>query len=62
MRKSTSELLVNSCDEFIFYEDLEASEIRKPAASHAEREARVFRLLWTLGCMRRETSGPLYSS
>ena len=37
MRKSTSDLLINSCDEFIFYDDLvqkqeERRERRKPAA------------------------------
>jgi uncharacterized protein (TIGR00288 family) len=65
MRKSTSELLVNSCDEFIFYEDLEESqepEGLKGAEIPAAKQD-VFRLLLdTLVALRRESSGPLYSS
>jgi uncharacterized protein (TIGR00288 family) len=66
MRKSTSELLVNSCDEFIFYEDLEAAET--PAslpgltAVPAEKQDAFRLLLDTLVALRRETTGTLYSS
>src|SRR5262245_6543504 len=48
MRKSTSELLVNSCDEFIFYEDLEKIEPPATAVSGLQlpREKQdVFELL-----------------
>jgi uncharacterized protein (TIGR00288 family) len=66
MRKSTSELLVNSCDEFIFYEDLDAREAPEALAVSTQVPAEkqdVFRLLLdTLVALRRETSGPLYSS
>lgn len=65
MRKSTSELLVNSCDEFIFYEDLETGEGREslPALSVPAEKQDVFRLLLeTLVALRRENSGTLYSS
>jgi uncharacterized protein (TIGR00288 family) len=65
MRKSTSELLVNSCDEFIFYEDLETSEAPEalPGVHMPTEKQEVFRLLLdTLVALRRETSGSLYSS
>jgi uncharacterized protein (TIGR00288 family) len=65
MRKSTSELLVNSCDEFIFYEDLETAEapatlpgVQIPVEKHEV----LGLLLDTLVALRRESSGPLYSS
>jgi uncharacterized protein (TIGR00288 family) len=65
MRKSTSELLVNSCDEFIFYEDLEESQAPeglKGAEIPAAKQEVFTLLLDTLVALRRESSGPLYSS
>jgi uncharacterized protein (TIGR00288 family) len=65
MRKSTSELLVNSCDEFIFYEDLETPEPPEdlPGIQVSTEKQEAFRLLIeTLVALRRETSGSLYSS
>jgi len=65
MRKSTSELLVNSCDEFIFYEDLEESQAPeglKGAEIPASKQEVFTLLLDTLVALRRESSGPLYSS
>ncbi|MFQ5600024.1 MAG: NYN domain-containing protein [Candidatus Krumholzibacteriia bacterium] len=66
MRNSTSELLVNSCDEFIFYEDLEVPEA--PGADELgegvpTEKRHVFRLLLeTLTALQREVSGPIYAS
>jgi NYN domain-containing protein len=66
MRNSTSELLVSSCDEFIFYEDLEADEVQEKAelekvAPGGKRD--VFRIvLETLVALQREISGPILAS
>ena len=38
VKKSTSDLLIANCDEFIFYDDL-VREIQRAAAKHATREA-----------------------
>ena len=65
MRKSTSELLVNSCDEFIFYEDLEVAEAPEPLPGvqiPTEKQDALRLLLDTLVALRRESSGPLFSS
>jgi uncharacterized protein (TIGR00288 family) len=63
IRNSTSELLVSSCDEFIFYEDLEtvpqAVELKDVPSNRRE----VFDLLLeTLGALQREGAGPMYAS
>ena len=66
MRNSTSELLVSSCDEFIFYEDLEADEVQETA--ELERmvpggKRDVFRVvLETLVALQREIAGPILAS
>lgn len=66
MRKSTSELLMNACDEFIFYEDIEQTEAPEspvPGMQLTGEKQAVFRLLLdTLVALRREDSGPIYSS
>jgi uncharacterized protein (TIGR00288 family) len=63
MRSSTSDLLVSSCDEFIFYEDLDdlpqAGELEEVPAD--KREVFVL-LLETLAALQREVSGSTYAS
>ena len=64
MKESTSALLRDNCDEFIFYEDLEAETAEEPpvhAADEKQREA--FRiLLESLQALRREDRDVLWSS
>lgn len=56
MKKSTSPLLANGCDEFIYYEDLERGGEAAPAgAPAAEGKEDVFRLLAdTVRALQRE--------
>jgi len=64
MKESTSALLRDNCDEFIFYEDLEAESVEEPAV-HAtdERQREAFRiLLESLQALRREDRDVLWSS
>jgi uncharacterized protein (TIGR00288 family) len=63
MRNSTSDLLVSSCDEFIFYEDL----ADKPQGTEledapAEKREVFLLLLETLVALQREVSGSTYAS
>lgn len=66
MRNSTSELLVSACDEFIFYEDLEAEDIPQTVELEnavPSEKRKVFRLLLeTLTALQREVSGPILAS
>ncbi len=66
MRNSSSELLVNACDEFIFYEELEADQVQERAELGKilpGETADVFRLLLeTLTALQREVSGPILAS
>lgn len=56
MKASTSPLLANGCDEFIYYEDLERGEPARPADSKAPRDREdAFRLLVdTVRALERE--------
>jgi uncharacterized protein (TIGR00288 family) len=63
MRSSTSELLVSSCDEFIFYEDL--ADLPKGVELGdvpAERREVFVLLLETLSALQREVAGKAYAS
>jgi len=64
MRSSTSELLVNSCDEFIFYDDLVAEP--NPGAIDQnlppDKKDAFKLLLESLGALQREVSGAIYAS
>ena len=66
MRKSSSELLVNACDEFIFYEELEAELVHERAALRRTRPGEggeIFALLLeTLTALQREVAGPILAS
>jgi uncharacterized protein (TIGR00288 family) len=66
MRDSTSPLLANSCDEFIYYEDLapRKDKSRGPLAKGATNEQeKVFRLLMdAVRALQRENYEILYSS
>ena len=56
MRASTSPLLANGCDEFIYYEDLEAESAQEPATQKpVEAGAEAFRLVAdTVRALQRE--------
>ncbi|MCS6863264.1 MAG: NYN domain-containing protein [Abditibacteriales bacterium] len=65
MKASTSDLLANNCDEFIFYEDLEAaSSIPSALSRNIPKEKReVFELLIeTIIGLQRENNETLWSS
>jgi len=66
MRKSSSDLLVNACDEFIFYEELEAELAHERTALRRSRTGdggEVFALLLeTLTALQREVAGPILAS
>lgn len=67
MRDSTSELLSDNCDEFIYYEDLEREEEGKLAAhlqaSLPEKKREAFALLLdACAALRRENHETLYAS
>ncbi|MCZ7646362.1 MAG: NYN domain-containing protein [Planctomycetota bacterium] len=68
MQASTSELLRDNCDEFIYYEDLEAQAVAKVAAepvleSVDEKRRKVFELLLeSCEALRRENRDTLWSS
>jgi uncharacterized protein (TIGR00288 family) len=64
MKDSTSALLRDNCDEFIFYEDLEAESAEEPAVHAAdEKQREAFRvLLESLQALRRENRDVLWSS
>jgi uncharacterized protein (TIGR00288 family) len=65
MQPSTSDLLRDNCDEFIYYEDVEAvtAEVPKldPALPELKKKAYTL-LLEALGALRRESKGRLWSS
>ncbi len=64
MKESTSALLRDNCDEFIFYEDIEAESAEEPPV-HAtdEKQREAFRvLLESLTALRRENRDVLWSS
>jgi uncharacterized protein (TIGR00288 family) len=65
MRDSTSNLLVDNCDEFIFYESLEAGEEEKPPidGSLPSDKGEAFSLLLSaIAALQRENKEVLYSS
>ena len=64
MKDSTSALLRDNCDEFIFYEDLEAEAAEEPTVHAAdEKQREVFQLLLeSLQALRRENRDVLWSS
>lgn len=66
MRDSTSDLLSNNCDEFIFYEDLEqASQMTPPALDSdiSEEKREAFKLLFdSITALMRENKEVLWSS
>ncbi len=68
MRDSTSVLLVDNCDEFIFYEDLEKQAAAPPAPSPQakdipEEKKEVFDLLLeSIAALIRENKDPIFAS
>ena len=65
MRDSTSDLLSENCDDFIYYEDLEAEkEVHDVAVAEPdEQKQKVFSLLLeSLEALRRENKDTLWSS
>jgi uncharacterized protein (TIGR00288 family) len=55
MRASTSPLLANGCDEFVYYDDLEREAEPLPDAQPPQRKEEAFRLLVdTVRALRRE--------
>ena len=64
MKASTSALLRDNCDEFIFYEDLEAEALDVPAVPGGDGQQReAFHLLLeSLQALRRENRDTLWSS
>lgn len=67
MKESTSELLSDNCDEFIFYEDLEkapSAPAPSPQASYVPPEKReVFDLLLeSIAALIRENRDPIFAS
>ena len=64
MKESTSALLRDNCDEFIFYEDLETASVEAqavPAGNAQQREAYQL-LLESLEALRRENRDTFWSS
>ena len=64
MRSSTSELLVNSCDEFIFYDDLAAEPNGGAIDQDLPPDSKdAFKLLLeSLAALQREVTGAIYAS
>ena len=65
IKESTSELLLNSCDEFIYYEDLERPSVQPPpiASDVPPKKQEAFRLLIeSVEALLRENKPILYSS
>ncbi len=65
VKESTSELLINNCDEFIFYDDLERPAGQPPpvAADLPPKKQEAFRLLLeSVEALIRENKPILYSS
>ena len=64
MRDSTSPLLANACDEFIYYEDLVGSRGRGARAPRAPKdtEAEFDLLVETVRALERESSGVIQAS
>ncbi len=66
MKDSSSELLIGNCDEFIFYEELEAAESRKQGLitrSIPKQKRQVFQLLVeAIAALNRENKEVLWSS
>ncbi len=65
MKESTSALLRDNCDEFIFYEDLQAEAAHReaPLPVDDEEKSEAFRLLLeALEALRRENRDTLWSS
>jgi uncharacterized LabA/DUF88 family protein len=64
VRKSSSDLLIDNCDEFIFYDDLRRGQTSSPAAGiYPSDKAEVFNfLVSTVEALIRENKEILYSS
>jgi uncharacterized protein (TIGR00288 family) len=67
MKESTSDLLAGNCDEFIFYEDLEAEEVQAqpPVEENVipkEKQSYFKLLLETVAALQREGKEILYPS
>ena len=67
MRDSTSDLLAQNCDEFIFYEDLEKAPAVVPAAAVPAdvppKKKEVFDLLFeSIAALIRENKDPIFAS
>ena len=65
MKESTSQLLVDNCDEFIYYEDLFHSDVEppKPAGNLAKKKKEAFELLTSaVSALMRENKEILWSS
>lgn len=66
MKGATSDLLVDNCDEFIFYEDLEQAQQAEPQVADstvpAERKPAFKLLLETVAALQREGKEILYPS
>lgn len=63
LKDSTSELLRDNCDEFIYYEDLETEIPGKHVVADNDPEAVAFALLMeSLAALRRENRDTLWSS
>jgi len=66
MKASTSDLLSNNCDEFIFYEDLETAPVAMPSPSAEEipdKKREVYDLLFdSIAALLRENKDPIFAS
>ena len=65
MKASTSDLLANSCDEFIYYEDIGATAGGVPSigATITPKKKPAFKLLFdTIEALQRENVGVMHSS
>ena len=65
MQGSTSDLLINNCDDFIFYEDLDLAAAKSPAipAGLPKKKREAFELLLAvIGALMREGIEVLHSS
>ena len=63
MRDSTSNLLRDNCDEFIYYEDLKTAATEKALAKMPERKRGAFQLLLdSVSALLRENKSVIYAS
>ncbi|MCL2606786.1 MAG: NYN domain-containing protein [Coriobacteriia bacterium] len=64
LKDSTSELLANNCDEFIFYDDIgTGKEVPKIGENVTRKQRPAYKLLFeTIDAMQRENTAKLHSS